>query len=152
MHYVVWWIWYMNAWNLLAKYVVVNIMRMREKGELTKFFFTNILEEYEERHMWRIFQRQSEGSFHCEKENQGWRFGFVRFEGVARPREMESTLHRIFIGNTKLHVNFPKYGRKHQETSNATKTPKLVNFASWKSGVRYCQHENIILVPHWGGV
>lgn len=45
-----------------------------------------------------------------KRTKQGWRFGFVRFKGVARPKEIESTLDRVFIGNTKLHVNFSMVG------------------------------------------
>jgi len=38
-------------------------------------------------------------------------FGFVRFQGVQNPRELEYHLNTIWIGSWKLNANRPKYSR-----------------------------------------
>jgi len=45
----------------------------------------------------------------------GKRFGFVRIFDVRNVGKLERELDQLYIGNTKLFVNIPKYRRHQQE-------------------------------------
>ncbi|XP_020228107.1 uncharacterized protein LOC109809260 [Cajanus cajan] len=83
-------------------------------AEVTTFFFSRFPESFMEQDLWRIFQKWGRvwEVFIARKRNRsGQRYGFVRYVGVLNAKDLEKKLDQIWIGNTKMHVNIPKYKR-----------------------------------------
>lgn len=83
-------------------------------GTITSFFFSNIPENHEEKHMWAIFQwwgKIKDLFIVRKKTKNGKRYSFVHFVGVLEPKDLEQSLDCIFTRINKLFVNFPKFER-----------------------------------------
>ena len=64
--------------------------------------------------MFRIFRKWARVKevFISRRPNRwGRRYGFVRFYPGPNEGKLDKQLDRIYIGNFKLYVNFPKYRR-----------------------------------------
>jgi len=84
------------------------------EGNSTTFFFSNFPDSHGEYEMFRIFRKWARVKevFISRRPNRwGRRYGFVRFYPVPNEANLEKQLDRIYIGNFKLYVNFPKYRR-----------------------------------------
>jgi len=84
------------------------------KGNSITFFFSNFPDSHGEYDMFRIFRKWARVKevFISRRPNRwGRRYGFVRFYPIPNEAKLEKQLDRIYIGNFKLYVNFPKYRR-----------------------------------------
>jgi hypothetical protein len=75
------------------------------------------LENGKAKDMWFLFQKWGKVNefFIPNKRNKyGKRFGFVRFDGIVNPKDLELKLDNIFIGEMKLHVNLPRFNREKE--------------------------------------
>ena len=85
------------------------------RSELTSFFFSNFPDDLGQVELWRIFQRWGsvrEVVVAGKKTREGRRFGFVRFAGVRNIKQLEYQLDKILIGNMKMFVNLPRFGKR----------------------------------------
>src|ERR1044072_104291 len=88
--------------------------RPNDNHNLVSFFFTGIPETHREEHLWPIFQRYGkvwEVFIPNKRDRMGKRFGFVRYHEVDDQARLGRQLDNIMIGNTKLYVNVPRFGR-----------------------------------------
>lgn len=84
------------------------------KAETTAFYVTNFPESFHQKDMWAVFNRYGkvrEVYIPPRRNKDGDRFGFVRLSKVNDAKAMEVRLNTILIGNQKLPVNIPRYGR-----------------------------------------
>nr|XP_007133499.1 hypothetical protein PHAVU_011G184000g [Phaseolus vulgaris]ESW05493.1 hypothetical protein PHAVU_011G184000g [Phaseolus vulgaris] len=97
------------------------------------FFFSNFPHDYDERDMWKIFQRwgRIKDIFISRRLNiKRQRFEFVRFHEVVEEDELERRLNAIWIGTWKLRVNKSKYRKvtgttkERNEDLNGLKAPQ----------------------------
>ena len=85
------------------------------------FFFTNFPNDFQEKDLWRVFQRWGTvvDVFISRKLNsRKKRFGFVKFHEVKDEYVLKKQLDSIWIGTWKLQANRPKYRRQEKSTHN----------------------------------
>jgi len=89
-----------------------------KQNDFTTFFFSNFSNGFGEMGMLKIFQRWTRVKEVFISRRLNWwgrRFGFVRFFDVRKVGKLERELDQIYVGNTKLNVNIPKYHRQQGE-------------------------------------
>lgn len=79
----------------------------------------------------------------------GRRFRFVRFADIKNPRRLEQELNTILIGSMKMHVNFPRFGKRPVEgevrrvasskSDRDGKVPSVTRKASERTTKSYAQ-------------
>jgi len=86
----------------------------RERDDITTFYFTRFPEHTTEKDLWAQFKKWGDVRevFISKHRNKGGRrYGFVRFKGVSDEHILERLLDNIIVGELKMYVNVPKYGR-----------------------------------------
>jgi RNA recognition motif-containing protein len=104
-----------NGWT------VVGGKKPRRKGFVhrlhhttTSYFFTNFPDDVTVNDLWTVFGRFGRvGEVHIPKNfnQQGRRFGFVKFREVADARELLGWMDDIWFGSFKLRVNISRFGK-----------------------------------------
>lgn len=112
---------------------------------LTSYFFTNIPDDFGEEAMWGVFKHWGKVwdiYIPPRRDKNGKRFGFVKFKDVLNAKALEESLKMVQIGDKKVTVNLPRYGR------NAIRRPNVVQRKQFsymprrnniRSGVSYSQ-------------
>ncbi|KAK7283205.1 hypothetical protein RIF29_12577 [Crotalaria pallida] len=78
------------------------------------FFFSNFPSEYGVSEMWKVFSLKGsvgEVVIPPNRDKVGRRFGFVRFKDVNDVGALERNLRSVWIDDTRVQVNRPKYER-----------------------------------------
>ncbi|XP_020203059.1 serine/arginine-rich splicing factor 8 [Cajanus cajan] len=94
----------------------------------TSFFFTNVAENQEISVLWKIFQKWGkvvDVFIPKKRDNQGRRFGFVRFSGVCDVEGLERSLNSIVIGARRLKVNLTRHSRMVRSNSHVVTRVQL---------------------------
>ncbi|XP_058725583.1 uncharacterized protein LOC131596865 [Vicia villosa] len=88
----------------------------RENRRLSSFFFSSFADNLNAKNMYETFRSFGdidEVFIPAKRDARGGRYGFVRFFDVEDERKLAIKLVNIFIGARKLHVNLPRYQRRH---------------------------------------
>ncbi|GKB34782.1 nucleotide-binding alpha-beta plait domain-containing protein [Tanacetum coccineum] len=83
---------------------------MRDKA--TSFFFTNFLDDWDTKALWRMFGRYGkvvDVYIAFKKTKKNTRFGFVRFINFGHIDVFEKRLKEIIIGDSRLVINHAKF-------------------------------------------
>ena len=86
----------------------------RSRKNITSFYFTRFPDDATEEELWyhfKAFGAVREIFIAKNRNKNGRRFGFVRFEGVKDAQKLEWTLDNTVFGGLKMHVNIPIFGR-----------------------------------------
>jgi len=101
----------------------------------TTFFFTNFPNEFQEKDLWRVFQRRGRvlDVFISRKLNARKQlFVFVRFSGVRDALALERQIDSIWIGTWKLQTNKPKCERQEKPEHTLQRQVHTQNVQSQK--------------------
>ena len=86
----------------------------RDHKDVISFYFTRFPEDATAKDLWFHFKQQGdvrEVFIPRKRNNQGRRYGFVRYKGVRDVHQLQQHLDNRFFGGMKMNVNIPKYGR-----------------------------------------
>jgi len=107
-----------EVWRREVDLKIASSVNNSGEGISTTFFFSNFPDSHGKYDMYRIFRKWARVKevFISRRLNRwGRRYDFVRFYPVPNEAKLEKKLDQIYIGNLKLHVNFPKYRRAEVE-------------------------------------
>lgn len=118
---------------------VVGGRRRAQRDSIATFFFTHFPESFDERSMRGVFQRWGRvvDLFIPRRRNKvGWRFGFVKMAGVHDPEHLARRIDQMFIGNMKLHVNVPRFGKEEPRNKKRNEVPYVRVQKGFQGSVR----------------
>lgn len=84
----------------------------------TRFFFTQILDEFGVKDMYYDFKEFADIAeivIPNKNDVRGMRYGFVYFFNVQNERILATKLENIFNGKNRIFVNLPRFPRKNQD-------------------------------------
>ncbi|XP_057445071.1 uncharacterized protein LOC130737342 [Lotus japonicus] len=94
---------------------MVEGRRRPRKESTATFFFTHFPDNFDERRMWKVFERWGrvvDIYIPRKRTKEEKRFGFVRMVGIADPEYLARQIDQMFIGNMKLYVNVPRFAKE----------------------------------------
>ncbi|KAH1112168.1 Serine/arginine-rich splicing factor SC35 [Glycine max] len=86
----------------------------RDHKDVISFYFTRIPEDATVEELWFHFKQKGdvrEVFIPQKRNNQGRRYGFVRYKGVRDMHQLQQQLDNMVFGGLKMNVNVSKYGR-----------------------------------------
>ncbi|KAH1241717.1 hypothetical protein GmHk_07G019230 [Glycine max] len=92
-----------------------SISNWRDKKDITSFYFTRFSDDITKKELWHHFRKWGdvrEVFIPNRRNNNGRRYGFVRFKGVKDAYHLAKQLDSLIIGGLKLYVNIPRYNRE----------------------------------------
>ena len=87
----------------------------RDNKDITSFYFTRFGDDITEKDLWYHFKKWGdvrEIFIPNQRNYNGRRYGFVRFKEIRDTQYTARQLDKVVIGELKLYVNIPKYGRE----------------------------------------
>lgn len=91
--------------------------------ESVPYFFTNFSKDWGYEQLWRMFKKYDrvyEIYYPKKRDKFGRHFRFMRFNEVKEATTLEKLLDSILIGDQKLHVNRPRFGRGEKDSNDRT--------------------------------
>ena len=105
--------------NKLGQSQRYHHVNWRDKDAITTFYFTRFHEHITKKDLWAQFKKWGdvrEIFIPKDRNKGGRRYGFVRFKGVSD----------IIVGELKMYVNVPKYGRGKVRVEERTSKPGIL--------------------------
>ena len=93
-----------------------NQTNWRDQRGITSYYFTRFADDINEKVLWQHFKRWGDVRevFISKQTNEnGRRYGFVRYKDVKDEYRLERQLDSIVVGGLKLYVNLPRFGRRN---------------------------------------
>lgn len=99
-----------------------------DRGDgIVSYYFTNFQPNLDREALWRLFTKWGKVAdlFIPKKRNkEGKAFGFIRYQGVQYPQELERRLDQIWIGTFKLRANYIRYRRHETRKEMPVEVPR----------------------------
>ena len=93
-----------------------NQTNWRDQRGITSYYFTRFADDINEKVLWQHFKRWGdvrEVYISKQTNENGRRYGFVRYKDVKDEYRLERQLDSIVVGGLKLYVNLPRFGRRN---------------------------------------